>query len=228
MPDKMMEKCSTSAFYSKFLSHCSARRKCTAASDYTTDRLAAEYAVVPLPCENEDPLAQEMAKLIPLAAALEAKIAQQEQQWLLTEVEQPLAEVLASMELIGFSLDTQGLTAYGQELDTQLTARAEDLYELAAGPFHQVGAVFFQRDVGAYGVVAGDGGGFDLAQLRREGGFRDAVVGKDSLCRGGACGEDTYHQVLDGEVLVAHGLCGLFGRGEHGCRPSEILTLLPS
>ena len=85
------------------------------ASDYTTDRLAAEYAVVPLPCESEDPLAQEMAKLIPLAAALEAKIAQQAQQWLLTEVEQPLAEVLASMELIGFALDTEGLTAYGQE-----------------------------------------------------------------------------------------------------------------
>lgn len=71
---------------------------------------AAEYAVVPLPCESEDPWPQEMAKLIPLAAALEAKIAQQEQQWLLTEVEQPLAEVLASMELIGFSLDTEGLT----------------------------------------------------------------------------------------------------------------------
>lgn len=73
--------------------------------------------MVPLPCESEEPLAQEMAKLIPLAAALEAKIAQQEQQWLLTEVEQPLAEVLASMELIGFSLDTEGLTAYGQELE---------------------------------------------------------------------------------------------------------------
>ena len=120
------------------------------ASDYTTDRLAAEYAVVPLPCESEDPLAQEMAKLIPLAAALEAKIAQQEQQWLLTEVEQPLAEVLASMELIGFSLDTEGLAAYGQELDTQLTARAEEIYELAGGQFNinspmQLGNVLFEK-----------------------------------------------------------------------------------
>lgn len=100
--------------------------------------------------ESEDPLAQEMAKLIPLAAALEAKIAQQEQQWLLTEVEQPLAEVLASMELIGFSLDTEGLTAYGQELDTQLTARAEEIYELAGGQFNinspmQLGNVLFEK-----------------------------------------------------------------------------------
>lgn len=106
--------------------------------------------MVPLPCESEDPLAQEMAKLIPLAAALEAKIAQQEQQWLLTEVEQPLAEVLASMELIGFSLDTEGLAAYGQELDTQLTARAEEIYELAGGQFNinspmQLGNVLFEK-----------------------------------------------------------------------------------
>ena len=98
----------------------------------------------------QKPLAQEMAKLIPLAAALEAKIAQQEQQWLLTEVEQPLAEVLASMELIGFSLDTEGLTAYGQELDTQLTARAEEIYELAGGQFNinspmQLGNVLFEK-----------------------------------------------------------------------------------
>lgn len=30
----------------------------------------------------------------------------------------------------------------------------------------------------------------------------------------GAGGEDADHQVFDGEVLVAHGLCGLFGGGE--------------
>ena len=120
------------------------------ASDYSTERLAAEYSVLPLPCESEDPLAQEMACLIPLARVLEEKITQQEQQWLLTEVEQPLAEVLASMELIGFSLDTDGLTAYGQELESQLTARAEEIYELAGGQFNinspmQLGNVLFEK-----------------------------------------------------------------------------------
>ena len=120
------------------------------ASDYSTERLAAEYSVLPLPCESEDPLAQEMACLIPLARVLEEKITQQEQQWLLTEVEQPLAEVLASMELIGFSLDTDGLTTYGQELESQLTARAEEIYELAGGQFNinspmQLGNVLFEK-----------------------------------------------------------------------------------
>lgn len=120
------------------------------ASDYSTERLAAEYSVLPLPCESEDPLAQEMACLIPLARVLEEKITQQEQQWLLTEVEQPLAEVLASMELIGFSLDIDGLTAYGQELESQLTARAEEIYELAGGQFNinspmQLGNVLFEK-----------------------------------------------------------------------------------
>ena len=120
------------------------------ANDYSTERLAAEYSVLPLPCESEDPLAQEMACLIPLARVLEEKITQQEQQWLLTEVEQPLAEVLASMELIGFSLDIDGLTAYGQELESQLTARAEEIYELAGGQFNinspmQLGNVLFEK-----------------------------------------------------------------------------------
>ena len=120
------------------------------ASDYSTERLAAEYSVLPLPCESEDPLAQEMACLIPLARVLEEKITQQEQQWLLTEVEQPLAEVLASMELIGFSLDTDGLTTYGPELESQLTARAEEIYELAGGQFNinspmQLGNVLFEK-----------------------------------------------------------------------------------
>lgn len=54
------------------------------------------------------------------------------------------------MELIGFSLDTEGLTAYGQELDTQLTARAEEIYELAGGQFNinspmQLGNVLFEK-----------------------------------------------------------------------------------
>ena len=120
------------------------------ANDYSTERLAAEYSVLPLPCESGDPLAQEMACLIPLARVLEEKITQQEQQWLLTEVEQPLAEVLASMELIGFSLDIDGLTAYGQELESQLTARAEEIYELAGGQFNinspmQLGNVLFEK-----------------------------------------------------------------------------------
>lgn len=54
------------------------------------------------------------------------------------------------MELIGFSLDTEGLTAYGQEVDTQLTARAEEIYELAGGQFNinspmQLGNVLFEK-----------------------------------------------------------------------------------
>lgn len=120
------------------------------ANDYTTVRLAAEYGVRSLACDSDDPLALEMAQLIPLAAALEEKIAAQEQQWLLTEVEQPLAEVLASMELIGFSLDVKGLEEYGRELDSQLSGRAEEIYQLAGGQFNinspqQLGNVLFEK-----------------------------------------------------------------------------------
>ena len=98
---------------------------------------------------------------------------------------------------------------------SDLGVAADDGVELVVTrALHKIRAVFIQRVVGALRVVAGDGRGLDLAQFGREGGLRDAVVGEDALCRGGAGGEDADHQVFDGEVLVAHGLCGLFGGGE--------------
>ena len=120
------------------------------ASDYTTHRLAAEYAVPSIGCDGDDPLLAEMAELIPLAPVLEGKIAEFDQGFLLREVEQPLAEVLASMELIGFALDTDGLVAYGRELDAQLQDRAAEIYRLAGEQFNinspmQLGHILFER-----------------------------------------------------------------------------------
>ena len=47
---------------------------------------------------------------------------------LLGEIEIPLARVLASMEALGFSLDEQGLTDYGRELDTDLAELTARIY----------------------------------------------------------------------------------------------------
>ncbi len=82
---------------------------------------------------------------------------------------------------------------------------------VVAGALHEVGAVFGERVVGALWVVPGDGGGLHLAERRREGGFRDAVLGEDALDRRGGRGENADHQVLNGGVLVAHGFGGAFG-----------------
>ena len=119
------------------------------ASDYSIDRLTSEYAVTPYLTDGEAAGA-EMAKFIPLCTSLEEKITEYGQEMLLTQVEQPLAEVLASMELIGFSLDVQGLEEFGRELDLQLAARAEEIYRLAGEQFNinspmQLGVILFDR-----------------------------------------------------------------------------------
>ena len=119
------------------------------ASDYSIDRLTSEYAVTPYLTDGETAGA-EMAKFVPLCISLEEKITEYGQEMLLTQVEQPLAEVLASMELIGFSLDVQGLEEFGRELDLQLAARAEEIYRLAGEQFNinspmQLGVILFDR-----------------------------------------------------------------------------------
>ena len=77
--------------------------------------------------------------------------------------------------------------------------------------FDKVGAVFRQGVVGALGIVRGHGAGLDLAQLAGEIGLGDVVVGENALYRGRRRGKDADHQMLHGDVLIAHGLGGLLG-----------------
>lgn len=120
------------------------------ATDYSTERLALEYAIPPAGCDSDEENLAEMLRFLPLCRVLKKQIADFEQQMLLTQVEQPLAEVLASMEIIGFSLDIAGLQEFGQELEQQLTASAEKIYQLAGEQFNinspmQLGVILFDR-----------------------------------------------------------------------------------
>ncbi|MEG0839417.1 MAG: DNA polymerase I [Hydrogenoanaerobacterium sp.] len=70
------------------------------------------------------------------------------QEELLYNIEIPLAQVLASMEIIGFELDTTALTAFGKELDTDLARHQKQIYESAGHEFNinspaQMGEVLF-------------------------------------------------------------------------------------
>ena len=73
-----------------------------------------------------------------------------------------------------------------------------------AGALDEVGAVFGESVVGALRVIAGHGTGLDLGKRLGKGGLRDAVVGENALDRRRGGGEDADHQMLDGDVLVAH------------------------
>lgn len=76
------------------------------------------------------------------------EIAENGQEELLYEIELPLARVLASMELIGFEVDTDALTAFGKELDVDILRHQKHIYECAGHEFNinspaQMGEVLF-------------------------------------------------------------------------------------
>ncbi|WP_071431882.1 DNA polymerase I [Angelakisella massiliensis] len=121
---------------------------------YTVERLAGEYGAAPL---HSDWNGEEMPELvrdgllaITLIRQLEEAIDQNGQRKLLTEMEIPLAEVLASMELEGFYIDLEGLRAFGEELSGLLAGLEEEIYQLAGHPFNinspkQLGEVLFDQ-----------------------------------------------------------------------------------
>ena len=65
--------------------------------------------------------AKNSAIVLALSEIMAQKIEQNAQTLLLDEVETPLAHVLASMEFMGFKLDSVGIEQYGKRLRTALT-----------------------------------------------------------------------------------------------------------
>lgn len=69
---------------------------------------------------------------------------------LLTEVELPLAPLLANMEEIGFKIHRRGLADFGRELDDTIAELTEEIYALAGMTFNlnsskQLGELLFNR-----------------------------------------------------------------------------------
>lgn len=78
------------------------------------------------------------------------KIKENNQEHLLTKIEQPLSKVLADMELTGFLLDKEGIEDYGEELSQQLKSAEEEIYKLAGEEFNinspkQLGTILFEK-----------------------------------------------------------------------------------
>ncbi len=95
-------------------------------SDYSLPRLLQEYGVV-----TDQPIQGFSA----LADKLAQQVEQQGMSHLLYEVEQPLAEVLASMENEGIATDREGIAAFGQQLSARIA-------QLQAAIWQQVGYEF--------------------------------------------------------------------------------------
>jgi DNA polymerase-1 len=78
------------------------------------------------------------------------KIIEQRMENLYTEVELPLAEVLANMEFIGFKIDTNELKILGKEYDEEIDSLTKEIYELAGSTFNinspkQIGEILFEK-----------------------------------------------------------------------------------
>ncbi|MEG1972193.1 MAG: DNA polymerase I, partial [Oscillospiraceae bacterium] len=81
---------------------------------------------------------------------LKAKTEENKQEELLFQMEQPLSRVLASMEVLGFCLDTVGLNQYKEELDEDLIQLQQRIFFLAGEEFNlnspkQLGEVLFEH-----------------------------------------------------------------------------------
>ena len=72
------------------------------------------------------------------------------QHQLFYDIELPLVEVLADMELWGFKVDIEGLKAYSKEMDSRLVILENEIYMLAGEDFNinspkQLGTILFEK-----------------------------------------------------------------------------------
>ena len=90
------------------------------------------------------------AVVLQLAKIYEARIAEEKNEYLLYEIEMPLALVLAEMELCGIGVDVEGIKNYGLELSARADELKERIYSFAGEEFNisspkQLGEVLFEK-----------------------------------------------------------------------------------
>lgn len=116
-------------------------------ADYTISRMAGEYGIAPAFACDEQP---DAPVLEPLFKKLYTAVEEAQMLKLLTEIEQPLAQVLASMEQIGFAVDAEGLRAFGDALQVELQKQLQSIYETVGYEFNvnspkQLGEALFDK-----------------------------------------------------------------------------------
>lgn len=116
------------------------------ASDYTVENLCATYKVT---YRHDMEEYADIASLKNLCTRLKAEIEMTEMESLLYDMEQPLCEVLASMEFVGVKVDINGIEEFGVGLKGQIDELQKRIYELAGKEFNisspkQLGVVLFE------------------------------------------------------------------------------------
>lgn len=123
------------------------------ASGYDLERLFSAFGKeeILIPADDDDAdLAKTLACLVAVCPAMTGELTQNGQEYLLNEVEIPLAGVLAAMEKEGFGIDKEELTAFGDMLKGEIATAQEKIFSLAGENFNiaspkQLGVILFEK-----------------------------------------------------------------------------------
>ncbi|WP_003543981.1 DNA polymerase I [Desulfotomaculum nigrificans] len=120
------------------------------ASGYDLIDLALEHLGIVLPVNGEVSLAAKADAILKLAGELVKKLHLQEEDRLYFEVELPLVQVLADMEMAGVTVDKQGLKEMSAELHDMIESLAHRIHTLAGEDFNinspkQLGHILFEK-----------------------------------------------------------------------------------
>lgn len=117
-------------------------------SDYSLERLIQEYNITPLRTDKN--IDSKIIFLPALTNKLTKEINDKQLNKLLTEIEIPLAQVLASMENQGFAVDKKGIVDYGVVLQSDIDRLQKNIYEQVGYEFNinspkQLGQALFEK-----------------------------------------------------------------------------------
>ncbi len=118
-------------------------------TDYQMEHLAGERDMTPRTLQGDCPV--EGAGLFsPLCDRLAQELQANGQEELFQRVELPLAQVLASMEVLGFAVDVEGIRSFGEQINGDLEQITQHIYELAGETFNinspkQLGEILFGK-----------------------------------------------------------------------------------
>lgn len=116
-------------------------------TEYTVENMCAKYKVM---YRSDIKGYEDIASLEALCTHLKMQLEQNDMTKLYYDIELPLCEVLASMELCGVKVDIDGVKAFGIEIRSDIAQLEKDIYELAGHEFNisspkQLGVVLFEE-----------------------------------------------------------------------------------
>lgn len=120
------------------------------AKDYSASRILLEYCNKSINCDIDDLLCKDTASLPEAWNTVIGAIEKNNQSELLNKIELPLAQVLASMENVGFLVDAKGIQNFGIKLKEEIDRLTDDIYSLAGFEFNinspkQLGEALFEK-----------------------------------------------------------------------------------